>query len=186
MPRARVTKTARRQARSVAIPRAVWARIRLFAMDVDGVLTDGTVQISSNGSEAKNFSILDGHGLRKLERAGIITAWISGRASDATTNRATELKIPHVVQGRIDKLTALQELAAKLGLDAAACAYMGDDDIDAPAMNWAAIGIAPPDSMPEAIAAADYLTVRAAGRGAVREICEHLLKARVRAGSTFP
>ena len=152
-------------------------------MDVDGVLTDGTVHISSDGSESKAFSILDGHGLRKLARAGIITAWISGRASGATTVRAKELQIPHVVQGRIDKITALRELAAQLGLAAEACAYMGDDDIDAPAMEWAGIGIAPPEAMPAARAVADYVTTRPAGRGAVREICEHLLAARV---STHP
>lgn len=152
-------------------------------MDVDGVLTDGTVQIFSDGSEAKAFSILDGHGLKKLERAGVLTAWISGRASGATTVRATELKIPHLVQGRVDKITALQELAAQLGLAAGQCAYMGDDDIDAPAMAWAGIGIAPPEAMPAALAAADYVTRRPAGRGAVREICERILAARVGGGS---
>lgn len=153
-------------------------------MDVDGVLTDGTVHISSDGSESKAFSILDGHGLRKLAGAGIITAWISGRASGASTRRATELQIPHLVQGRLDKLTALQELAASLGLAAENCAYMGDDDIDAPAMAWAGIGIAPPEAMPAALAAADYVATRPGGRGAVREICEHLLAARVSAGSS--
>jgi 3-deoxy-D-manno-octulosonate 8-phosphate phosphatase (KDO 8-P phosphatase) len=155
-----------------------WDRIRLFAMDVDGVLTDGTVRISSDGSESKSFSILDGLGLRLLEKTGIITALISGRASDATTARATELVIPHVIQGRIDKVVALQELATRLGLAATECAYMGDDIIDAPAMTWAAIGIAPPGAMPGALAAADYVTERAAGHGAVREVCDHLLAAR--------
>ena len=149
----------------------------MFAMDVDGVLTDGTVQISSDGTESKTFSILDGMGLRQLDRAGIISAWISGRPSDATTARATELKIPHVVQGRIDKITALQELATKLGLAAGECAYMGDDTIDAPAMVWAGIGIAPREALPAALAAADYITQRPAGRGAVREVCELLLAA---------
>jgi 3-deoxy-D-manno-octulosonate 8-phosphate phosphatase (KDO 8-P phosphatase) len=152
-----------------------WAKIRLFAMDVDGVLTDGTVVISSQGTEAKAFSILDGHGLRKLAHAGVVTAWISGRASDATTVRATELRIPHVIQGRIEKLAALQELAQRLGLSAAQCAYMGDDDIDAPAMAWAGLGIAPPGAMPAALAAADYVTQRPAGLGAVREVCELIL-----------
>ena len=175
--RRRVRKSAIRYPQS-AIARARWAAVRLFAMDVDGVLTDGTVQISSDGSESKAFSILDGHGLRKLARAGIVTAWISGRASGATSRRATELQIPHLVQGRLDKLTALQELATTLGLAAEECAYMGDDDIDAPALAWAGIGIAPPDAMPEPLAAAAYITARAAGRGAVREICERLLAAR--------
>lgn len=154
-------------------------RICLFAMDVDGVLTDGTVLISSDGTEAKAFSILDGAGLRRLADAGVVTAWISGRASTATTVRATELKIPHVIQGRNDKLAALQELAAQLGFTAAQCAYMGDDIIDAPAIGWAGFGVAPAEAMPEALAAADYVAKRPAGRGAVREVCELILAARV-------
>jgi 3-deoxy-D-manno-octulosonate 8-phosphate phosphatase (KDO 8-P phosphatase) len=155
-----------------------WSSIRLFAMDVDGVLTDGTVMISSDGSETKGFSILDGMGLRRLDKAGVLTAWISGRASAATTVRATELKIPHLVQGRADKLVALQELAASLNLSATDCAYMGDDDIDAGAMNWASIGVSVPGAMPTALAAADYVTTRLAGHGAAREVCELILAAR--------
>lgn len=147
-------------------------------MDVDGVLTDGTVQISSDGSEAKSFSILDGMGLRRLDQAGVLTAWISGRASAATSVRAAELKIPHVVQGRTDKLRALQELAAKLGLQPGQCVYMGDDHIDAPAMSWAGIGVSVPAAMPAALTAADYVTTRPAGLGAVREVCELILTAR--------
>lgn len=156
-----------------------WSAIRLFAMDVDGVLTDGTVHISSDGTETKSFSILDGMGLVRLNKAGVIVAWISGRASGATTARATELKVPHLIQGRIDKLSALQELATALGLTAAQCVYMGDDDIDAPAIAWAGIGVAPTGSMPAALAAADLMPTRPAGLGAVREICEHILAARV-------
>lgn len=148
-------------------------------MDVDGILTDGRVHISSDGTETKTFSILDGLGLVRLVRAGLPTAWISGRASGATTVRAAELKIPHVIQGRTDKLAALQELAAQLGLTAAQCAYMGDDDIDAPAIAWAGIGISVPGAMPAALKAAGYITARAAGHGAVREVCEHILAARV-------
>lgn len=166
---------ARRSPTSAARDR--WAGIRLFAMDVDGVLTDGTVQISSDGTETKSFSILDGLGLNQLRRAGIATAWISGRPSGATTVRASELQIPHVIQGRVDKITALQELATQLGLGARDCAYMGDDTIDAPALAWAGLGIAPPDAMPDVIAAADYVTKRPAGRGAVREVCDRLLAA---------
>lgn len=144
-------------------------------MDVDGVLTDGTVQISSDGTETKSFSILDGMGLVRLNRAGVAVAWISGRPSEATTRRATELKIPHLIQGRTDKLVALQELAGRLKLEAGQCVYMGDDDIDAPAIAWAGIGVSVPDAMPAAQTAARYVTQRPAGRGAVREICEHIL-----------
>ena len=159
--------------------RRTWGRVKLFAMDVDGILTDGTVRISSDGSEAKGFSVLDGMGLKRLEKAGVITAWISGRLSGATTVRATELKIPHLIQGRTDKLEALRELAATLKLSANDCAYMGDDDIDAPAMKWAGIGATVPTAMAAAHNAADYVTQRPAGNGAVREVCEHILHARV-------
>jgi 3-deoxy-D-manno-octulosonate 8-phosphate phosphatase (KDO 8-P phosphatase) len=165
--------------RKSKISSAAWSRVRLFAMDVDGVLTDGTVQISSDGTEAKAFSILDGLGLVRLRKAGVAIAWISGRASGATTARATELKIPHVVQGRTDKLTVLQELAAELKLSPQECAYMGDDDIDAPAIAWAGAGISVPGGVTAALLAARYVTRRAAGHGAVREICDLLLASRV-------
>ena len=154
---------------------ARWARVRLFAMDVDGILTDGTVLISSDGTEAKRFSILDGMGLARLRDAGLPLAWISGRASGATTARATELKIPHLIQGRSDKLAALTELAAQLNLPLSACAYMGDDVIDVAALRAAGLGISVPGAIAEARAAADYITQREAGFGAVREICDLLL-----------
>lgn len=167
-----------RPRRRAARPAADWAAVRLFAMDVDGVLTDGTVQIFSDGREAKSFSILDGLGLRELERAGIVTAWISGRPSAATSQRAQELRIPHLVMGRNDKLAAVEELARRLGLDASQCAYMGDDTIDVPAISWAGIGIAPPQAIEAALSAADYITGRPAGHGAVREVCDRMLAAR--------
>lgn len=144
-------------------------------MDVDGVLTDGTVGIHSDGTESKHFSILDGMGLVRLRKTGVAVAWISGRASGATTTRATELKIPHVIQGRTDKLMALQELASQLGLAAGQVCYMGDDDIDAPAIDWSGIGVAPATSLPAALAVADLVPKRPAGLGAVREVCEHIL-----------
>ncbi len=154
---------------------ARWARIQLFAMDVDGVLTDGTVQIHSDGTESKRYSILDGLGLARLRLAGVALAWISGRNSGSTTARATELKIPHIIQGRIDKLAALQELATQLKLAPAQICYMGDDDIDAPAIAWAGIGVAPKTSMPAALKAADFIPSRPAGLGAVRLVCEQIL-----------
>lgn len=160
------------------IENSAWARVRLFAMDVDGILTDGTVRISTDGTESKVFSILDGMGIMRLNKAGVAVAWISGRPSEASTRRATELKVPHLIQGRTDKITALQELATRLHLKSEECVYMGDDDIDAAAIAWAGIGVSVPDAMPAAINAADYLTTRQAGRGAVREVCEHILNHR--------
>lgn len=166
---------AKPKSRNTRISPARWAAIRLFAMDVDGVLTDGTVAIHSDGTESKQFSILDGMGLVRLNKAGLAIAWISGRASGATTARATELRIPHVIQGRTDKLMALQELASQLGLASPQVCYMGDDDIDAPAIGWAGIGVAPAGSMPAALKIADLVPRRPAGLGAVREVCEHIL-----------
>jgi 3-deoxy-D-manno-octulosonate 8-phosphate phosphatase (KDO 8-P phosphatase) len=154
------------------------AGIRLFAMDVDGILTDGTVGISARGDEIKFFSVLDGIGLKRVLRSGLQVAWISGRKSGATTRRGAELKIPWIIQGRIDKREALQELAARLGCARRQCLYMGDDDIDAPALVWAEIGITVPAAMPAAKAAADWVTTRPAGYGAVRQVCDLLLGAR--------
>jgi 3-deoxy-D-manno-octulosonate 8-phosphate phosphatase (KDO 8-P phosphatase) len=161
-----------------AVTRAAWAKVRLFAMDVDGILTDGTVAVSSDGTETKTFCITDGLGLILVRGSGLEIAWISGRQSGTTTLRATELKIPHVIQGRHDKLAALTELAGSLGIPLSACAYMGDDFIDAPAIAASGIGISVPTALPAALAAADYVTRRHAGRGAVREICDLLLLAR--------
>jgi 3-deoxy-D-manno-octulosonate 8-phosphate phosphatase (KDO 8-P phosphatase) len=162
------------------IPRAAWAKVRLFAMDVDGILTDGTISVSSDGTETKRFCIIDGLGLILVRASGVELAWISGRKSEATTRRAAELKIEHVVQGRHDKLEALTELAAMLGVPLDACAYMGDDFIDAPAIAAAGIGISVPTGLPEALAAADLITKRPAGAGAVREVCDLILDARCR------
>ena len=166
------TKT---NARKPKIAAKTWAAIRLFAMDVDGILTDGTLSIRSDGTESKTFSILDGTGLLRCRRAGIVLAWISGRASRATEIRAAELQIPHVIQGRTDKLAALQELAGRLGIASSQVCYMGDDDIDVPALQWARVGATVSAAMPAAISAATYVASRPAGRGAVREVCDRIL-----------
>jgi 3-deoxy-D-manno-octulosonate 8-phosphate phosphatase (KDO 8-P phosphatase) len=165
----------RNVSRSQAVSPRAWARIRLLALDVDGVLTDGTIYVSSDGSETKGFSVLDGMGMARLLKAGIAVAWISGRPSGATVRRAEELRIPHVIQGRSDKREALAELAQRLGLAASDCCYMGDDDIDAPAIAWAGIGATVRSAMPAALEVADYVTQRPAGAGAVREVCDLIL-----------
>lgn len=162
-----------------------WARVRLFAMDVDGVLTDGTVRISSDGTESKRFSITDGLGLVLLRRSGVELAWISGRRSAATGLRAAELKVAHVIEGRHDKLAALSELSKRLGVPLSACAYMGDDIVDAAAIAAAGVGISVPSALPEAIAAAGYVTRRQAGMGAVREVCDRILRARSKVGGNI-
>lgn len=155
-----------------------WARIRFFAMDVDGILTDGTVVVSSDGSEAKAFSVVDGLGLARLRDAGVLLAWISGRHSGATTRRGEELRIPHLVQGRHDKAVVLEELMRQHGVSSGEVCYMGDDDIDVTALRLASIGVTVETAMPSALGAADYVTCAAAGRGAVREVCDLILQAR--------
>ncbi len=155
-----------------------WSKIQLFAMDVDGILTDGSIIISSDGSEAKRFSIIDGLGIVRLIEAGLEVAWISGRGSGATDIRAKELKIPHVIQGRKDKAAALQELLDKLDLTMEQAAYMGDDDIDADAIRLAGIGIAVPEAQEPALQNADYITSKSGGNGAVREVCNRILTTR--------
>jgi 3-deoxy-D-manno-octulosonate 8-phosphate phosphatase (KDO 8-P phosphatase) len=154
-------------------------------MDVDGVLTDGTVCIASDGTESKRFSITDGLGLVLLRKCGVELAWISGRRSAATALRASELKVAHVIEGRHDKLAVLGELSKRLGIPLRDCAYMGDDIVDAPAIAAAGIGISVPTALPEALAAASYVTRRQAGRGAVREVCDIILRARPKAGGNI-
>ena len=159
------------------VPLARWAQMRLFAMDVDGILTDGGLYVSSDRTETKRFFIPDGLGLGLLRDRGLPLAWISGRASGATAIRAAELRIPHLIQGRRDKRAALEELAARLGFPLDQCAYMGDDIIDAAALRVAGIGVTVPEGNATALAAADYVTRRAGGHGAVREVCDLLLAA---------
>ena len=101
--------------------------IRLAIFDVDGVLTDGTLYLGADGEAFKAFNILDGHGIRMLQDAGVATAIISGRESAAVARRAAELSIAHVVQKAGDKVAEFDKLAARLQIDARACAFMGDD-----------------------------------------------------------
>lgn len=155
-----------------------WKAIELFAMDVDGILTDGCIYLSSDGSETKRFSIIDGLGLVKLREAGVKIAWISGRGSEATTRRANELKIEYVVQGRKDKASALATLLEELDLKPEQAVYMGDDTIDTGAIELAGIGVAVPEAQAEPLAAANYVTAKTGGNGAVREVCNRILAGR--------
>ncbi len=151
-------------------------RIRLVALDVDGVLTDGGIYLSDVG-EFKRFDIKDGHGIVVAQRAGILFALISGRASAATTTRARELGIEEVHQGARDKVSVLSRLASRHSLEAEAVLYMGDDIQDLGVMAWAGCSAAPADACPEALARATIVTKAPGGRGAVREVIELVLKA---------
>ncbi len=159
------------------IDRTRASALRLLALDVDGVLTDGRLYYGNDGEELKAFNIKDGLGLKLLQRAGVAVAIITGRRSQIVERRAAELGIAHVVQGREDKRVALEELCASLGLALAQCAYMGDDLPDLGALRAAAIGLAPADAVDAVAEAADWQSRYPGGGGCVREACEQLLHA---------
>ena len=150
--------------------------IRLLVLDVDGVLTDGTFLLPEHGDEWKAFHATDGLGLRLLMDAGVQVALLSGRRSAVVERRARELGIDRVVQGSGDKAAAVYELGTQLGVDPVQTAYMGDDLVDIPAMRRVGFAAAPADARPEALAAATWVAARDGGRGAVRDLCEHLLR----------
>lgn len=150
--------------------------IEMLVLDVDGVLTDGRVITHSDGSESKCFHVLDGHGIRLWQRAGLKMAWLSGRISLATTRRAEELQVPYVLQDCHIKLPALQQLLAQVGVPAGHVAYVGDDLMDLPLLRYVGFGVAVANAVDEVKERADYITTRRGGRGAVREVIEYILK----------
>ena len=152
------------------------AAIQMLVMDVDGVLTDGTLVIHADGSESKHFSALDGHGIRLWKRAGLDVALISGRASEPTRRRAEQLQIEHVFEDCHFKLPVFEKLLDRVDLPPEKAAYIGDDLTDLPVMKYAGFGVAVANAVAEVKRYADYVTNRPGGRGAVREVIEHILK----------
>jgi 3-deoxy-D-manno-octulosonate 8-phosphate phosphatase (KDO 8-P phosphatase) len=155
--------------------RAKAANIRLMALDVDGIMSDGRIYFSASGDELKAFNILDGLGLKQLMAAGITVAVITGRRSPLTEKRMTDLGIPHLLQGREDKRTALLEMVDLLGIPASDVAYMGDDLPDLPALRYAGLSITVPNGYWLLQEHADYCTRSRGGDGAVREACDLIL-----------
>jgi len=156
------------------------AGIRLLALDVDGVLTDGRLYFAENGEELKTFDTQDGHGIKMLQAAGITCAIITGRTTNLVERRAKNLGIAHLLQGREDKLVALRELTAQLGIALEHVAYVGDDWPDLPAILASGLGVAVANAHSELHRHADYITRHDGGRAAVREVCDLLLKAQDR------
>jgi len=146
--------------------------IQLVAFDVDGVFTDGRFYLSDDGVETKAFHTQDGYGVRQLLTSGVAVAVISGRHSGAVQKRMAELQVPHVVLGCKDKVQAMNELAAKLGLELSTCAYVGDDLPDLPLLEHVGFSIAVANAVPALQERCDYVTVKSGGFGAVREVCE--------------
>ena len=152
--------------------------VRLAVFDADGVLTDGTLYIGASGEAFKAFNILDGHGVKMLQSAGVATAILSGRESEAVRRRAAELGIATIVEGASDKLAAFEKMITGLGLDPLACAYVGDDLPDLAVMQRCGFAVAVANAVDAVKSAAHYVTRAPGGRGAVREFCDLVIAAR--------
>lgn len=177
---ARVKKTRRQSASTVS---AVLRRIRLFATDVDGVLTDAGMYYSETGDEWKKFNTRDGMGIKLLQRAGLITAIVTQERTKLVARRAEKLAIPELHQGVMDKLSVIREMAGRHGMTLEQVVYIGDDVNDLEALKAVGFSAAPADGLPEVAAAVDYVCRKKGGEGAVREVIEMILTAR-RAGET--
>lgn len=158
--------------------KAKMAAIKLLILDVDGVLTDGKIWLSPTGEEHKNFHIHDGLGIKLLQQAGIPVAIITGRKSTALDARMRELNITHYYAGCADKRSAFQELLAALHLKPEETAYVGDDLPDLPVMQCVGLPIAVVNAVPEIKKIAQWITTKAGGEGAVREVCDSILASR--------
>lgn len=152
-------------------------KIKLLILDVDGVLTDGRIIFDSNGVESKFFNVKDGHGIKMLQRAGVEVGIISGRESVVVANRAVELGISQVYQKSLDKMIPFRAMLEATGLTEEQVAFMGDDVIDIPILRRAGFAAAPADAVAEVFPFTDFVAHNRGGWGAVREVCDLILKA---------
>jgi len=161
------------------------ARIKLMAFDIDGVMTDGGLIYTDDGRELKIFNVMDGLGLKFMQRAGIELAIVTGRSSGVVAARAADLGITHVFQGALDKRTAVASLIERLGLHWPEVAFMGDDLIDLPAMTLCGFAVAPANAHRLVKERAHTVTAASGGKGAVREAVEFVLEAQGKLESIF-
>lgn len=154
------------------------ANVQLLCLDVDGVMTDGSIAIDDNGVETKRFHVRDGTGIRIWLKLGLQIALITGRRGTAVQHRARELGIEHVIQGSTDKAADLRELLRTLNLAPQQVAMLGDDLPDLSLMKMVGYPMAVADATPEIREAARFVTQRPGGHAAVREAIEHLLRAK--------
>jgi 3-deoxy-D-manno-octulosonate 8-phosphate phosphatase (KDO 8-P phosphatase) len=153
------------------------AKVKLMIFDVDGVLTDGSLHYGPEGEMMKTFNVQDGLGIKLLQEAGIFTAIISARRSASVLSRAKDLGIPFVHQGGHDKLTPFQELLAKTGLTAEQVGFIGDDVVDLPILTRVGFAVGVPNGRAEVLSRVHHVTQAHGGRGAVREVCDFVLRA---------
>jgi 3-deoxy-D-manno-octulosonate 8-phosphate phosphatase (KDO 8-P phosphatase) len=164
------------------IPKKVLSKsandIKLLILDVDGVLTDGSIILDNEGNELKSFHVRDGHGIKMMIRAGIHVALITGRHSRVVERRARELGVTEIFQKCFDKRAAYKELAERYSLKDSEIAYVGDDIVDIPILKRSGLSVAVADAEDEVRAVAMMITKMRGGRGAVREVCDFILKAK--------
>jgi len=164
----------------IEIPERIAAKarqVRLLLLDVDGVLTDGTITYSDSGEEVKSFNARDGFGLNVLQKSGVEVGVITARSSKALARRLQDLSLNHVYQGVRHKVRAFEEILIDLGLKPFEVAYMGDDWLDLGLLGQVGLAVSVADGTLEARKAAHYVTTLGGGRGAVREVCDLLLRA---------
>ena len=152
-------------------------RIRLFATDVDGVLTDAGMYYSESGEELKKFNTRDGMGIKLLQRAGLITAIVTQERTKLVARRGEKLMIPEVHQGVMDKLSLVREMAERHALSMEQVAFIGDDINDLAALKAVGFSATPADGVPQVVAEVDYVCAKKGGEGAVREIIDMILQA---------
>jgi 3-deoxy-D-manno-octulosonate 8-phosphate phosphatase (KDO 8-P phosphatase) len=153
-------------------------KVQLLLLDVDGVLTDGTIIYTHDGGESKGFNTQDGFGLRILQDAGVAVGLITARTSEAVSRRAADLGFAHLYQGRKDKGAVYQEILTKTGLGSEQTSYMGDDLLDLPLLLQVGCSFAPANAVAEVRQRVHYTTEYSGGHGAVREVCDLILEAR--------
>jgi 3-deoxy-D-manno-octulosonate 8-phosphate phosphatase (KDO 8-P phosphatase) len=159
-------------------PRQVLANVRWLLLDVDGVLTDGSLWFDHEGREYKSFHVHDAAGIVYWHRAGNFSGFLSGRGGDVVERRARELGVHEVLLGRIDKAAAFAELLARRAITADQVAYVGDDLLDLPVLRQVAFAATVPAGRAEVRAAVHYVTKAQGGHGAARDVVELLLAAR--------
>ena len=152
-------------------------RIKVMLFDVDGVLTDGQLWYGPMGVEVKAFHGFDGHGLKMLAESGVATGILTGRSSGAVASRAKELGVAHLMQGVEDKRAEWEKLLKRLSLSPEDTGYMGDDLVDLPVLIRCGFACAPREAPEDLRQRVHYIPSAAAGFGAVREVCETLMRA---------
>lgn len=168
----------RRPARQKPLPDLL-RNIRLFATDVDGVLTDGGMYYSEAGDEWKKFNTRDGMGIKLLQKVGLITAIVTQERTRLVARRAEKLAIPEVHQGVMDKLSVIRDMAMRHGISLQQVAYIGDDVNDIEALRAAGLSAAPADGLPQVLEIVDYVCHKRGGEGAIREVAEMILQSQV-------